>query len=510
MPARRAAWAGGWLPPVAIFVLATAIAITGSWQVSLWTDESITISAAERTLPELWRLLQRIDAVHGLYYAFMNVWVDVFGASPFALRLPSALAIGGAAIGVYAVATRLASPGTALIAGLVAATLPRLMWAGIEARPFAFSALLATWASYAFVVAAAQPRRWGWWGAYGALAAVGVVENIYLVLLIAAHGVTVLIAHRTERRVWIGYLSAALFAAIVSLPVILLARSQQGQLSSAGDRSPASILRKVLINQFFLGETPSDGAAPAAFMRAWQIAAIVAAAIGIGFVIAAVALRPRHGDKKAAVLALALPWVVLPTVLVAAYAVLVAPLYQPRYFTFAAPAVGLLIALGLRAIGRRWYAVAAIVVYAVAVSIVFVSQRIPFAKSASDWSASSAVVAELAAPGDAVYFAPRDDTTELSQYTARRIATAYPEAFVGLDDLTLESTGAETGTFDGFSIKLSDADRLADHDRVFMVYVTSTDPGVLESDHALLEGEGFTGTIVWDGPRSVVVEYERD
>ncbi len=36
---------------------------------SLWFDESATISAsAGRTVPELWRMLCHIDAVHGLYY----------------------------------------------------------------------------------------------------------------------------------------------------------------------------------------------------------------------------------------------------------------------------------------------------------------------------------------------------------------------------------------------------------------------------------------------------------
>ncbi|WP_439591360.1 glycosyltransferase family 39 protein [Microbacterium sp.] len=499
-----------WLLPAAIFLVATLIALTGSWGVSLWTDEAITITAAERSLPELWALLQRIDAVHGLYYAFMHFWIQFFGASPFALRLPSALAIGATAVGVYVLGRRLATPRTALIAGLLAATLPRLMWAGIEARPFAFSALLAVWASYAFVVAAGNPRRWGWWAAYAGLAALGIIENIYLLLLVVAHGVTVIVRYRSVGRVWAGFLSAAALAGLLGLPVLLLARSQQGQLSSAGDRNPLSILRKVVVNQFFLGETPADGAAAPWFMRAWQVAAILAAVLGVAFMVLAIVRRARDGDGKAMILSLTLPWIAVPTAFVAGYAVLVAPLYQPRYFTFAAPAAALLLALGIRSLARRWYAIAAVALYVLTVSVVFVSQRIPFAKSGSDWAASSAIVAERSTPDDAVYFAPRDDTDELSQYTARRIATAYPEAFAGLEDVTILTTGAETGTFDGFSMKLADSDRLEGHDHLWMVYVASTAEAVLEADRAFLADEGFTGETVWSGPRSVVVEYTRE
>ena len=68
---------------------------------SLWFDEGATISAsASRTLPELWRLLGHIDAVHGLYYLLMHGWFAIFPPTEFWSRFPSALAIGAAAAGV--------------------------------------------------------------------------------------------------------------------------------------------------------------------------------------------------------------------------------------------------------------------------------------------------------------------------------------------------------------------------------------------------------------------------
>ena len=80
--------------------LAWVLSAAGSWNASLWTDEAATISAARRSLPELWAMVQNIDAVHGLYYLSMDFWVGLTGESAFLLRVPSALAIAVAAAGV--------------------------------------------------------------------------------------------------------------------------------------------------------------------------------------------------------------------------------------------------------------------------------------------------------------------------------------------------------------------------------------------------------------------------
>src|SRR5246127_3693405 len=97
--------------PWAIAVFAAVV--SGAWacRPSLWFDEGATISAsASRTLPELWKLLGSIDAVHGLYYLLMHGWFAIFAPTEFWSRAPSALAIGAAAAGVT-VFTRQFVPG---------------------------------------------------------------------------------------------------------------------------------------------------------------------------------------------------------------------------------------------------------------------------------------------------------------------------------------------------------------------------------------------------------------
>ncbi len=500
-----------WTLPTIVFAVASALVSLGSWNVSIWTDEAVTISAGSRSLSQLWALIQHIDAVHGIYYAFMSVWIDVFGISEFWLRLPSALAFGGTIVGVLVLTRRIATPTTAVVAAVICATLPRMAWGAVEARPFVFSALAAVWASWALLRATQRPRASAWI-LFGALSAVAVLINIYLALVVIAHGVTVLIAHRRQRRVWLGYLISAASAAFTVTPLLLLVRSQQAQLGGTGDRNPLSILRKILINQVFLGETPSADALPAVFGMGWQGAAIVAAVIGIALVLLGMTRPGVVGDDKRAMLTLALPWLILPTLVIAAYAVVVSPVYQPRYFTFTAPAAAILLALGFRSLRRRWIAVSAIVVYACAVLIVIASQRTPFAKAGSDWAMAADVISQQASPGDAVYFAPRYDpaTTRSITLTARRIAQAYPDDFINLHDLTLIQTGAETGSLDGFSAPLDDrVAELADYDTVWMLYGNHFPSSVTEPDGALLEAAGFTPMVRWSGPGSTIVEYQR-
>ncbi|AZS35606.1 hypothetical protein CVS47_00198 [Microbacterium lemovicicum] len=493
--------------PLAVFFFGLLVGVTPSWSISLWTDEAVTISAAERSPAQLLGLLSNIDAVHGAYYFLMYGWVQLTGIGAVGLRFPSAVALAGTCVGVLFLVRRLATPSTAITASAVAALLPRLAWAGIEARPFIFSALAAVWSTWALVRAWQAGSKRLPWVAYTLLAIAAVFFNIYLVFLVAGHGVT-LAVRRSPRRVWIGWAVSTAVTAAATLPFLALVRSQQSQLGTGGDRNPLSLLRKVLVNQLYLGETPNDAALPSLFGIAWQAAAIL---LGLsGAVIMALAiLRPaRPGDMKRELLAVALPWLALPTVAIALYAIIVAPVYQPRYFTFTAPAAAVLIALGLRSLRRR-LAVVIGAICLIGCLIVLASQRTPFSKSGSDWSAAAAIVGEYAQPGDAVYFSPRYDASLVS-LTARRIAEAYPGNFQGLTDLTLRKTGAETDSLDGVSVQLSEVqNELAGYAHIWMLYGDRYPQNVVADGKALIEEAGFDGSVRWSGPNVTVIEYTR-
>ncbi|MEZ0164108.1 hypothetical protein AB2L27_04915 [Kineococcus sp. LSe6-4] len=503
-------------PPDAVLlplvgVLATMAVSLGAWRPSLWTDEAATISAARRTPAQLWRMLQELDAVHGLYYAALHVWTDLAGTSPFALRLPSAVAVGLAAVGVLVLTRRLAGgTSTAVLAAAAFTLLPRTAWSGTEARSTAAATALAVWCTVLLVRALATPpgppgppaRRW--WAGYALTAASAVVLNVYLVLLLAAHAVTVALLREVPVRRRVPWAVAAGAGLLLASPVVVLVRGQGGQLGGSSP-GPVTLARRLVVDQFFLGETPTTGSGAGGWSW-WQPAAVALAVLGWALVLPA--LRRDATGRRPAVAVWCLPWLLLPSGLVALAALLApataGPLHNPRYFAFCAPALAVLTACTLATLPRRPRLLLAGLAALLALPVL-VSQRTPHAKSSSDWAQVADHLCRHASPGDAVYFGARrppvDGTVTL---TTRNISVAYPRCFAGLDDLTLTRTPAAAGDLTGRSRPLAAAD-LAAHDTVWVV----RRPGdaTVAADDEVLARAGFTERSRWSGPLDEVVEF---
>ena len=489
--------------------LGTIVHLLGAWRVALWTDEAATVSAATRSWSELADLVSGIDAVHVLHAAILHVWIDVAGASPLALRLPSALATGLAVAGVHVLASRLTDRRTALLAAVVAIALPRLAWAGIEARSFAFSAAAAVWTTEVLVRAVARPSRTRWAG-YGVLAAVGVLLNIYGALVVAAHLVTLTVL-RTPRSLLVGWAAAAGTAAVVTAPFVLLVARQSAQLGNS-ETSPAALVRNVVVNQWFLGETPTPAGATTPLVPrddllhgAWAPAAVLLAVLCWGLVALGTVVALRRRDP-AAVWVLA--WLVLPTAAIVALALVTGSGYAPRYATVSAPAVALAVALGLVALPRRRSLVALACVLALAVPVL-ASQRRPDAKNGSDWDVVAATLGAHAAPADAVYFPVRPGEGPAGR-SLRAVRIAYPDAFGEMPDVTLAASPATSGTLWGTSADLvASVDRLEGVDVVWLI-VRDDHPAIaLALDLATLDEAGFGLVVDHSTRRTTLLEVRR-
>lgn len=168
-------------------------AALGLYQINvpiLWRDELATWSAASRTLPQLWAMVHHVDAVLGLYYLGLHLWMAVFGTSAAALRLPSALAMTGAAAVVALTGKRLGGTRVGLISGLIFAVVPSVSRFAQEARPYAFATLFAALATLLLLRAMERPT-WLRWGCYAlAVAAVG-ASNLVALCVLAAHAAIV-------------------------------------------------------------------------------------------------------------------------------------------------------------------------------------------------------------------------------------------------------------------------------------------------------------------------------
>jgi mannosyltransferase len=454
-----------WLDPLWCGVVVMFIAGAGSWIPSKWNDEAATQTAASRSLGQLWQMMHNIDAVHGTYYAFMHFWIIAFGTSNFALRAPSAIVVGVAGAGVVVLARRFGGRRMAICAALVFALLPRVTWMGMEARSSAFTAAVAVWLTIILLRAVGNgtiqrgSRRW--WVFYALLGAVAVMLNIYLALLVVAHGVTLVLARRrlpARRRLLGTWFVSAAIAGILSLPITTLTMHQTGQLPF-GPLTFTQTANSLLLEQYFTGATPTVArGVPVPPTSLWSVAVIVVAVIGWALIAAPFVtrrFRPKRVPK--AVLGfrgVLLPWIVVPVVLVLGYSLLSTPMYTARYFSFTTPAVAIAMGASIAAFGKQWMRITALAVLAVLVLPIYLSQRGPTAKNGTDWQQATAVIQAYAKPGQDIYYGPARPHSAVSM---RKISAAYPGVISKLHDITLQKTAIQAANLWGSNYPISHA-----------------------------------------------------
>ncbi|NXY99642.1 hypothetical protein HYE82_35795 [Streptomyces sp. BR123] len=394
-----------------------------SRQDSVWRDEAATWQvAAGRSAGEIWRMLGNVDAVHGLYYLLMHGLFEVFGASTATLRLPSVLAVAGAAACTALIGRRLAGFWAGLGGGLALPLLPAVQFYLQEGRPYALVAagaavstlLLVSLLSEGEGGRGGQGRRvWPRWTAYGLTVLVCALLNWLSLLVLPAHAATLWWAG--AGRGLLGRWTAAAAGAVAgALPLILFSRGQSDQVSWIPPLT-------------------------------WHMM------IGPGILLAIGGLgawldRPRAG--RLSVAAVGLPLLAVPQLALVGIS-LAQPLFLDRYVLFSMVGLALLLgaALGaaVRAAAPRFPRAARLLVpgvvgvAVVALLPVELAKRAP-ASRVDDVLAVAGEVARLKRPGDAVLFVP----------AARRdTALVSPGAFAGLADISLERDPVASATLKG-------------------------------------------------------------
>ncbi|WP_406445909.1 glycosyltransferase family 39 protein [Streptomyces sp. NBC_00631] len=412
-----------------------AVGLWGLHRGGMWRDEAVTYQVARRTVPQIWRLLHGVDAVHGLYYLLMHVVLAADPGHPgeVVLRLPSVCAAAVTAGLVALLGTRLARPRVGLWAGLLYAVTPLVGHYAQEGRSYALVAAGATGATLLFVRAV---REGGWraWWRYGAVLSVTCWLHEFAVLLLLAHAGTLALA-RSSRRVWRGWCCAAGGVALSLLPMAVVSRGQSAQV--AWLREPDVETAQELLRQY-LG--PTD--------RVYW----VCLALGL---LGLTRLVGRRGEVTLA--AVALPLAVLPPVALMLASQLT-PLYVDRYVLYALSGAPLLVALGADRVagllGRLWSHGAATtprsptltLAGVLAVLLAFTHQlpllradRVPNTRP-DNLGAVAAAVARTLRPGDPVLFLPAH---------ARGAELAYPADFKATRDVALAEPGPASGTLYG-------------------------------------------------------------
>jgi mannosyltransferase len=489
--------------PVVVGIFAMAVSLISVGIPSLWADEAATVVGSTRGLPELLRMSESVDAVHAFYYAMMHFVFEVFGYSPVTLRAPSAVAVGGAAALTVVLGRQLDSTRLGLIAGVVYAVLPRTTWSGIEGRSFAFTSLLAVALTVVFIHAIQSPRK-RWWFIYGALTVISGLMFIYLTLIVVAHAITLAIRlvmksgqNRAQvplnSRIWIGWATATAGAVVLLVPFLLFVMGQTGQVQWLGPLG-AHTRSEVIRSQWFL-HSPLFAALGWLFL-----------ALGL--------IRLVRSRVRPLTLSVIVPLLVIPTAILLIVSALHAPIYNPRYLAMCLPFVATMMAVGIEGLRGKYTAVVAVTVIAAVAVPQYLAQRVPQAreKDRSPWSqvadsiaADRTEQATIEAPETAVVYG----SDGFHGISGRVIAHSYPDAFVGLLDITERIPAAQSPRLWAVDYELeASLSRLDGIDQVYVISGGSDEafPGMLTQ----IETEGFTQDESWDISEVRVVRLSRE
>jgi mannosyltransferase len=385
---------------------------------------------------------------------------------------------------------------------------------GIEARSAAMTATVAVWLTI-LLVRAVERRALGWWALYAGIAGIGVLLNIYVALLVIAHGVTLLLASRRlahPLRLLGTWSISAVVAAALSFPVDRLTLAQTGQLPFKSTQLEGT-LNTLVFEQYFSGATPTVGRGiPIPPTSVWSIAVILAATLGWMMIIAPTIWRYfRPVPRPALILGfrgILVPWIVLPTALVIGYSAFVHPMYSGRYFAFTTPAVALLIGASVSALRLPWMRLASIGLLALLIVPVYVSQRGPTSKNGTDWQQAAAVLQANAQPGQDIYYGPAHDGSQVSMH---KLSQAYPALLSSLHDISMRETPIQDAS-------LWDRNWPLTHSRATLrttpvLWAVMEHPGEeflsMTKQESYIERQGLTLVHDWRGPETDVLEFTR-
>jgi 4-amino-4-deoxy-L-arabinose transferase-like glycosyltransferase len=398
---------------VALTGLAFALRVVGLDFQSLWRDEVDAIRFAGRPLADLLQTFATPGQNGPLYYLLLRPWLEVAGGSEFALRFFSA-AFGVLAVPlIYRLARRIwpRQRGLALVAALVAATSPYLVWYGQEGKMYSLVVALAL-ISMERYLAALEGGGWHRWLAYVAATTAAFYVHLVAVLLVPVQFLAFFLQGRARRRArWKPWLACMALLIVPYLPLL----AWQWRLLAAPAASgyafvPLHDMLYSLVASFSLGYFQAN--------LQWVLVLFVGLLL-----VSALCLKERHSARAWLLL---LAWLVVPAGLLF-LVTLIRPMYTTRYLIFVLPAYLLLLAAGWGVVARRSRGLAALWLAALLVANgwgLWVQARTPFK---ADFRAATRYVVAGREAGDLILFQIPYGRHSFDYYLARQGGEAVPE-----------------------------------------------------------------------------------
>jgi mannosyltransferase len=383
--------------------LAFAMRVAGMDFQSLWRDEVDALRFATRALPELLETFRRPGENGPVFFLALRPWLAASGHSEFALRFPSAWASTLAVPVIYVLVKRLTGGRPALIAALLSATAPYLIWYGQEAKMYGALTLLVPLSLWLTVEAVQRGGLWRWLLLYS-VTTLCLYTHLLAVLVVPVQALWLLIvpsAWRPAQR-WI---TAIVYPTVLFLPYLPLLRWLAGMWLSPFETGhpfvPLGDILAVLAVAYSRGVLPVK--APISLLPA-----LLALVAGLGLWASGPSTQrissgpPALGDRWRVVTMLAV-WLFLPPL--AVYCIsLGMPVFTDRYLIWCMPAFLALASLGTVALARVWRPLGATVL----VAMLAASLAGTWAQSSrpikSDFRSAARFVLDHQQPGDLLIF----------------------------------------------------------------------------------------------------------
>ncbi len=316
---------------------------------SLWRDEMDVLRFATQPLPELLQGLTLAEHNGPLYYILMHGWLHLAGTSEFALRFV-ALASGVLALPLtWRIASPLIGWRAALLATLLTAFSPYLVWYAQDAKMYATFltlTLLAVWC----LGRAIQSERAIWWGAFVIVASLSLYFHLLALLMIPLYALIPLAWRRTRGHKWDWLIALGM----LTLPYLPLAVWQLPLLIYPHPTGHAFVPLPEMLALLLALHTRG-----VAIVGNWLISAAFLFAVLLGIfaphvpTTRQIAEMPYHSKdisnwRQHLFLAL---WTFMPVVLLFGVTLRL-PLFQPRYLIFTLPPFLMLTARGILGLAR--------------------------------------------------------------------------------------------------------------------------------------------------------------
>ena len=460
------------------------LGLLGSTVPVLSWDEIATADAAHRSPAQLWHLAHHLDAVFGPYYLSMHLWTALFGDSVLSLRLPSILAMAGAAALTGELSRRLFGPTAGAIAGVLLCLVPNLTRYAAEARPYALACLFSVLALLLLYRALEHPKA-GSWAAYAAaIFCLGLCSLVAMTAL-AGHAAILIIeggdGHPRRRSCVLPWSTAILSTMLALSPLIWWGlRQRPTQLHWVPPMTVGAVYN-----------FPSNLAGSPEV--AWLL---------IGFSVLAAGVLSRPVLEMIAATA-------LPIIVVCVVSFVGPSFWVNRYLLFVLLPAVIVAAAGLTQVSRKsssgvpaLYLATAVAVFVAAVIPGQIAVRRPTVKNGSDYRTLAADIIGQQRPGDDIVFDKGRTMRTGIEYYLRHDA-GRPR------DVLLQKSAAATATLTAAEYADPVA-RLASAPRIWLVaYGRRADPAAARPDLRQMLRNSYQRISLWRVKNGSMALYTR-